>query len=167
MRAVALGGLVGRYLYGNIPRRQSGEELSLRQINLNRAETIRRLEFEFGLKADDIQRLIAFSTPREVEKWGVFNLFRIFWNDISRWLQSRRLARYFQHKYGLPPKELSYLARAIARQRAVAQRIAFLEVVQKIFHWWHVIHKPFAYAIFLVLTLHIILTMSLGSTWIF
>lgn len=167
MIAVALSGLVGRYLYGHIPRRKSGEELSLRQVHVDRAETIRRLKFEFGLKADDIQRLIAFSTPREVEKWGVLNLLRIFWDDMSRWLQSRRLARYFQHKYGLPPKELNYLTRAIAHQRVVAQRIAFLEVVHRIFHWWHVIHKPFAYTVLVILVLHIALTMSFGYTWIF
>ena len=167
MVAVALSGFVGRYLYGHIPRRKSGEELSLRQVHLDRAQTIRRLEFEFGLKADDIQRLIAFSTPEEIERWGILNLFRIFWGDISRWFSARRLARYFQRKYDLPPKEVRYLARAISRQRMIVQRLVFYDMVHKIFHWWHVIHKPFAYTVLVILVLHVAITVSFGYTWIF
>jgi len=167
MMAVALSGFIGRYLYGHIPRRKSGEELSLRQVHLDRAETIRRLEFEFGLKGPDIQKLVAFSTPRSIERWGILNLFRILWDDLSRWFQARRLARYFQHKYGLPPSEVNYLTRAIAKQRMLVQRIAFLDIVHKVFHWWHVIHKPFAYTVLVILVLHVAVTVSFGSTWIF
>lgn len=167
MMAVALSGFIGRYLYGHIPRRKSGEELTLRQVHLDRAETIRRLEFEFGLKGSDIQRLVAFSTPQEIEKWGILNLFRIFWDDVSRWFRARRLAEYFQHKYGLPPSEVRYLTRAISKQRMLVQRIAFLEIVHKVFHWWHVIHKPFAYTVLVILVLHVALTVSFGYTWIF
>ncbi|MCF7800845.1 MAG: hypothetical protein K9N34_02380 [Candidatus Marinimicrobia bacterium] len=167
MVAVALSGFVGRYLYGHIPRRKSGEELTLKQIHLDRAETLRRLEFEFGLKGEDIQQLVAFSIPKEIERWGVLNLFRILFEDVNRRFQARRLARYFQHKYGLPPREVRYLTRAIARQRLIMQRIAFFDTIHKIFHWWHVIHKPFAYTVLVILILHVAITVSFGYTWIY
>jgi len=56
----------------------------------------------------------------------------------------------------------------IARQKSLLlRRIAFLDTARSIFHYWHVVHFPFSVIMFLILAVHVIVTVSLGYTWIF
>ena len=35
------------------------------------------------------------------------------------------------------------------------------------FHYWHVIHKPFAYVMLVVVIIHVGVSIAFGYTWIF
>jgi hypothetical protein len=62
------------------------------------------------------------------------------------------------------PRELARLARRRAR---LERRVRRVESVRRIFHWWHVVHKPFAIVMMLIMAVHVTVTMSLGYTWVF
>jgi len=166
MLAVMLSGIVGRYLYGHIPRRRDGHEMSMEQMNTEKAAKLRSLQMEFGIAAEDINRLQNM-VPNISSKGTLASLYHLMVFDLSRRSQIKRLLNDFETRYGAGKQDLNYFKSTIEKQLVMNQRVVVLDAVSKLFHWWHVIHKPFAYAIFLVLTLHIILTMSLGFTWIF
>jgi len=46
------------------------------------------------------------------------------------------------------------------------RQIAFWNAAQSLFHYWHVIHKPFAYTMIVIMFIHIAVAVSLGYTWI-
>lgn len=62
------------------------------------------------------------------------------------------------------PRELARLAR---QRAALERRVRRLERIRSIFHWWHVVHKPFAVIMLLVMVIHIAVAISLGYTWVF
>jgi len=47
------------------------------------------------------------------------------------------------------------------------RQIAFWHAAQSLFHYWHVIHKPFAYTMIVIMFIHIAVAVSLGYTWKF
>lgn len=166
MIAVMLSGIVGRYLYGHIPRRRDGHALTQAQMDTEKASRLRSLQMEFGISAEDIS---ALSTPdMPGQKQGILSaLIDLLLFDIRKRSRINKMLAPLKAKYGMVQQDLEFLRSTIEQQVVIAQRIKVLDSVSKVFHWWHVIHKPFAYAIFLVLLGHIILTMSFGFTWIF
>jgi hypothetical protein len=42
-----------------------------------------------------------------------------------------------------------------------------LENIHKLFYYWHVFHKPFAIIMYLIMIVHIAISVWLGYTWIF
>ena len=61
-----------------------------------------------------------------------------------------------------PHRELER-AIAIAREdAALAKRILFLSRSEKVFHLWHVVHKPFSYTFAVLAMIHIGLVMMMG-----
>jgi len=166
MLAVMLSGIIGRYLYGHIPRRRDGHEMSLRQINTERAAKLRALQMEFGVDADDINQIQSMTPPSSNQ--SILNsMVSLVKFDLSRRSQLRTLLKTFNKKYGISKNDLGFIKATLNNQLVLNQRLVVLDAVNKIFHWWHLIHKPFAYAIFVVLILHVIITLSLGFTWIF
>ena len=47
------------------------------------------------------------------------------------------------------------------------QRILVLNRVQRLFHYWHVFHKPFAILMYVIMFVHVGVAVWLGYTWIF
>ncbi|MCF7822545.1 MAG: hypothetical protein K9N35_00075 [Candidatus Marinimicrobia bacterium] len=166
MIAVMLSGVVGRYLYGHIPRLRDGHEMSMEEMNMERAAKLRSLQMEFGITSEDINR-IQNMTPKTSTGNVLTSLYDLVAFDINRKHKVNAILKEFEIKYGTSRQDLVYFKSTIEKQLVMSQRVVVLEAVNKVFHWWHVIHKPFAYAIFLVLTLHIVLTLSFGFTWIF
>ena len=59
-------------------------------------------------------------------------------------------------------RELEKAIQAAAEEAALPKRLLFLSRSQKVFHLWHVIHKPFSYAFAVLALLHIGLQFVLG-----
>jgi hypothetical protein len=59
-------------------------------------------------------------------------------------------------------RELERAVHTAAEQAALSKRILFLSRSQKVFHLWHVVHKPFSYAFAVLAMLHIGLQFVLG-----
>jgi hypothetical protein len=57
---------------------------------------------------------------------------------------------------------LEKVVSAAAEEAALSKRLLFLPRSQKVFHLWHVVHKPFSYAFAVPALLHIGLQFVLG-----
>ena len=49
----------------------------------------------------------------------------------------------------------------------LARRIGLLRTFQKVFHYWHIAHLPFAIAMFVIMFIHVGVTIVFGYKWIF
>ncbi len=56
----------------------------------------------------------------------------------------------------------------ISRSKLVLSRkIGQLRVMQKLFRYWHIVHLPFAITMFIIMIVHIVVTITFGYKWIF
>jgi len=157
MVLVALSGVVGRYLYQQIPRARNGEALSLAEAERLDAALLTRLREEFGLDDAALQRLDALSTPPA--SGGLLRLAA----DSAR--RGRVLRRFTRECGDVPPDLLRRLARVVREKDAIHRRLAMWDRLHALFHYWHVVHKPFAAVMYVFMVVHVAVALMTGYGW--
>ncbi len=167
MVAVSLSGLIGRYLYAQIPRQVADAESCLLVF-----QTV--LERQTIVPQAVLQRLVFhLPDPNRVSHWSAFTaLVYIVASDLARPFRVARLrvsvlgVKSAIRSLGgfLPAKnvrleEVISLAR---KQALLSRRVIFLSHAQRVFELWHVVHKPFSYAFAVLALVHIGVAMLLG-----
>jgi len=173
MLAVSLSGVVGRYLYGQIPRSLSAAELSLKEVQDIQAKLGEQLAEQKILPQSDLGALLSLPSAERVQELPtVVALVYMMLLDLSRIFKVATLRRphlgFAEHFFtlgGLLKTSHPDLERAIAVARveaAIAKRVLFLSCSQKVFHLWHVVHRPFSYTFALLAIVHIVLVVMMG-----
>ncbi len=151
MMAVALSGVFGRYLYLQLPRNVLGEAMTIEQIQLQLEEADRLLREAHGLDARTMSTLATATTASG-------SLWRL---PLSNMLLGMRLRKQL-------PAGASMTVLAAAKARVLlGRRILFHNRIRELFHYWHVIHKPFAYLMLVIMVIHVAVTVALGYRWVF
>jgi hypothetical protein len=58
--------------------------------------------------------------------------------------------------------EVEEVVAAVRRKALLTKRMLFLDRAQRVFHLWHVVHRPFSYAFVVLALIHIINAVRLG-----
>jgi len=163
MIAVAASGVLGRYLYLQIPRTRAGDELSLRGAEAVSRELAERLQREFELPDAILADLDAVATSTTRPQAGALTLFLLLpWDGLRLRFALRRFGARFRD---LPGDERRRL-HLVMRQRAqLCRRVLLWDRLQQLFHYWHVFHKPFAVVMYLFMVVHILVAMATGYGW--
>ena len=165
MLAVWLSGMVGRFLYVQIPRNLQGSELTAEQVKdeLSRLATTIRSTSVGDLLMDQIDRKFSLVKHPDSILGTVGALTRLV--TIRREL--RHATRAVIAKGGLSRTSAERLTQATDERIALLRKSVALGQVQKLFHYWHAIHLPFTVIMFITLAAHVIVTVLIGYTWIF
>jgi len=167
MSAVVVSGVIGRYIYVQIPKGIHGNELTIADLQLENHRLADELSRRFGVPTEIIARIDAIAMPKkpvmQMSMIEVINFFVL--NDILRRSRLRRLFDRLEGK-GMTSAVLHRM-KALALQRmTLTRRIAFLEKFKEIFHLWHVIHLPFSLIMGIILVIHVGVAVAFGYTWI-
>lgn len=173
MLAVSLSGVVGRYLYSQIPRRLNAAEISCKELQDIRLELSQRLASQNALRQTDLQAALHLPSQESADRYpAIVALAYMFILDVLRPFRIAALRRRvipFGEKVatfgGLLPTRHRNLEQAIAlaqEEASLAKRILFLARSQQIFHLWHVVHKPFSYSFALLALLHVGVVLMMG-----
>jgi hypothetical protein len=170
MFAVSASGVVGRYLYAQIPRKVSTAELSMKELQELQEQLSQQLAAQRVLPEADVRALLRLPDANFVKKLPtVIALIYMMILDVVRVFRVARLRRHavgaVQSLFGFMPtrnRELEKAIHAAAEEAALSKRVLFLSRSQKVFHLWHVVHKPFSYAFAVLALLHIGLQFVLG-----
>ncbi len=173
MLAVSLSGIIGRYLYSQIPRSLNAAELSLKELQEVRTRLAQQLHDQKLLPQTNLQSLLRLPSPERVQRLPiVVALVYMVVLDVTRSFRIAKLRRStlpFGEKLrtlaGFLPARHADLERAISHARdeaALAKRVLFLSRSQQVFHLWHVVHKPFSYSFALLALLHIVTVIMMG-----
>lgn len=144
MVAVVASGVVGRFIYVQIPRNIEGRELSINELRDQQEQIITDLERESGLGAK-IRDLI--------------------YKDGD--LLDTKSLKAVLRKEGVSKHNFSAIMAAVKKEHVLTKRINRLNKMQQLFKYWHVAHKPFALIMLIVVVVHVIVTLALGYKWIF
>lgn len=173
MLAVSLSGVVGRYLYGQIPRRVNAAELSRKELQELQDKLAEQLANQKILRESDIRSALRLPAQETVD-WlpTPVALGYMFVLDLVRPFRIARLrngalsgSEHLTTVFGLLPTRHRELERAIsiAQEEAnLSKRILFLSRTQKVFHLWHVVHKPFSYTFAVLALIHIGVVIMMG-----
>jgi hypothetical protein len=173
MIAVMASGFVGRYLYAQIPRRINAAEISLQEMQTVTGELTEQLHKQSVVSAEELKPLLVAPTQEDVDKMSVpaallmmvrYDLRRPFLVAAVR-RRSMGAGGRFLTFWGLLRSRHRALEQVIdlARRRSwMATKISFLSKAHEVFHWWHVVHRPFSYSFAVLVCLHITVAMLMG-----
>ncbi len=153
MAAVALSGALGRYLYRQIPRSRTGDELSLAEVEARDRELSRQLVESFGLPPEAIIELETAAEAGIDPNRSLPSL--LIATRIDAFAMRRRLRRFRRRYSGLDPRLRRLFERTVARKARLRRRLLLWPRLRQIFHYWHVLHKPFAIIMYLFMVVHI------------
>ncbi len=173
MWAVVASGIVGRYLYSQIPRHLNTAEMTLKEIEASREELRRQLEAQTVLTAAEVEEALHVPDPEAVSRMSAPRaLFVMLATDVARPFSISRLrrrslgpVRRWLSLQGLLPAgspEFEQVIRLVRRQAWLSTKIVFLGKVQRLFHLWHVVHRPFSYSFAVLAFLHVGVVILMG-----
>jgi hypothetical protein len=162
MIAVAASGVLGRYLYLQIPRTRAGEELALADLEKEDRALGERLRSEFQLDDRILKRLDALAGEASRSSGLAGAVFGIF---SAQLLLPFRLRSFEREWRGASRKAVGELVRVARRKTVVRRRIVFWEALHRLFHYWHVIHKPFAVVMYVFMIVHVVVASMTGYGW--
>lgn len=173
MLAVSLSGIVGRYLYSQIPRRVNAAEFSRKELQELQDKMAQQLAGQKFLREADVRSALRLPSQETVDRLPVpAALVYMFVLDLLRPFRIAHLrngalrgSEHLTTLAGLLPTRHRELERAIAVAReeaALSKRILFLSRTQQVFHLWHVAHKPFSYSFAVLALVHIGVVFMMG-----
>ncbi|KAA3633150.1 MAG: hypothetical protein DWP97_09755 [Calditrichaeota bacterium] len=169
MLAVMFSGIIGRYIYIQIPRDEEGQELALGQLDQKHEELSNMLIENYDISKKSIDRINRMIEPKfSHDSKGIFALFVIITDDIQRPFRFWKLKRYITKTYpAFPPKAIRRIMHLSKTKSLMLRRRKFLGAVTNVFHLWHVIHKPFAWIMIIIMLIHVTITVLMGYKWVF
>jgi len=162
MVVVASSGVLGRYLYLQIPRTRRGEERALAELEAEDRELSDELRTRFRLDEAQLARLDALvALP---ERTGLLRGFlRLVTDDLRLRSALRAFARGCR---SVPPAVVRDFERVVRQKAHVHRRILLWDRVHELFHYWHVLHKPFALVMYLFMIVHVAVALATGYGWV-
>ncbi|CAH0995760.1 hypothetical protein EMA8858_01887 [Emticicia aquatica] len=157
MVAVVASGVVGRFIYLQIPRTIQGRELSLNEIRGMQTELAEKIEIE--LSSEKLNEILAL-TKRSSSKKNIIAQYLADWKlkiNIKQQLKKTNLER----------QKLNGVMSLVSNELNMNRKIERLQVMQKWFNYWHVIHLPFAIIMLVIMLIHVGVTIAFGYKWIF
>ena len=173
MVCVALSGIIGRYLYAQIPRSLNAAEVSLNELQLSERELSEALVGQSIYSEGQLNRVMQMPPAAHIRRIGpLLAIGEMIALDIQRPFHVaglRRASCGFARKLfsvgGLLSSgntEVEHVVRLVRQKASLSKRVVFLDQSQRVFHLWHVIHRPFSYAFAVLAIIHIVVVMGLG-----
>jgi len=161
MLVVATSGVLGRYLYLQIPRTRAGEALALAELERHDRELSERLRTGFGLGERELDRIEALvAVP---ERTGlVAGLVRMLFGQLRL---RAALAGFARSCRGVPRPLYREFERVVQQKALARRRVVLWDRVHELFHYWHVMHKPFALVMYLFMAVHVAVAVMTGYAW--
>lgn len=164
MTAVVISGIVGRFIYVQIPRSISGQELSIRELD----ELNENFNLKLNLLNSDLHKKIEDSSSKE--KYRDITFSGSISIIISDYLIRKKILNEVKNELKISScsnEQIKEILKTVKLKLITSRRIGLLKIMHKIFKYWHIVHLPFAIAMFIIMILHVIVTIAFGYKWIF
>jgi hypothetical protein len=165
MVAVFLSGIIGRFIYLQIPHTIDGHELSLNEVRDLKTDVVQVIRNSYSLD-EETYRILADSIKRKVELYNESSFIRYTRNYFND-LKSIRRARSALRMTNLPKNERKMILGLLKDDLQLNEKIERLDTMQNLFKYWHVIHSPFALVMLVIMLIHVAVTIVFGYRWIF
>jgi hypothetical protein len=173
MMAVALSGVIGRYLYSQIPRSLTTIELSWQELESARRELESQLTRQSMISSGDLRAALSMPSPERARQMSLLSAVGLMLLlDLRRPFQAASLRRRvlgfwgsLRTLFGLLPsgeRELEHIVAVARGQSKLSKKMLFLSRSHQVFDLWHIVHRPFSYAFAVLACIHIVTAILLG-----
>ncbi len=165
MVAVFLSGIVGRFIYLQIPHTIEGQELSINDIRAMKTDVAGILKSSHNIDEESFN-IITDSIKKKVELYHSNALIRYF----KKYFDDRKtihLVKSVLRKHKVPKKEMRQIMDLVNDDIKLNRKIERLATMQNLFKYWHVVHSPFALVMLIIMVVHVGVTIAFGYRWIF
>lgn len=165
MVAVVASGVIGRYIYLQIPRSIEGRELNLSEINQIKDGLNARLKSVYQIEENILDQIMT-AVKKRPDRSGNGMLKR----SIVKFIFERRTIKEVKsilktHQIrGVTFREVMGLIKV---EISLNRKIDRLISMQNLFRYWHVAHMPFALLMLIIMLIHVVVTLTFGARWIF
>jgi len=162
MVAVVLSGVIGRFVYIQIPRTIEGRELTLTEVKAMKMKLSSAINSSLKMDEGLKNQIIAFTLSKDehAERTGF----------VTQYLENKRaigsISKSMKMK-NVHPKQRVSVIRLLREEISLSYKIKRLQTMQRLFKYWHVAHLPFALIMAVILIIHVAVTLSFGYKWIF
>ena len=164
MVAVVASGVIGRFIYLQIPRTIQGRELSLHEIQEMKTTNTSNISESPDRVSVNIGDLIKSAAIKPADQYNGFGGFFQQYIDeyktkniISSRLSSEKMSQI----------EIAGVMKLVANEMALTRKIQRLVTMQQLFRYWHIAHLPFALIMLIIMIVHVAVTLAFGYKWIF
>ena len=167
MIAVVISGVIGRFIYIQIPRSIQGQEYSLDELKSLNQDYTDRLKIEFGLDDILIGKLEYF---RNLQVQTKVNFFLISGLIIKDYFTNKKLISEIKKELilrNIKSSSVKEIVKLCNSKLILSRRISLLHSVHTIFKYWHIIHLPFAIIMMVIMMVHVGVAVAFGYNWIF
>ena len=165
MVAVVISGVIGRYIYLQIPHTIEGREMSLNEINQTKVVLNEKLILVYQLD-EIVLEAIMQAVKKRPDRSGS-NMVR---RSISKFIFERNTIKevktILQGK-NISGKNFKEVMGIIKSEIELNRKIDRLITMQNLFKYWHVAHLPFAILMLIIMLVHVMVTVTFGAHWIF
>ncbi|MEO0471863.1 MAG: hypothetical protein AAF206_19715 [Bacteroidota bacterium] len=144
MVAVVLSGVIGRFIYIQIPHSIEGRALSLGEVQALKNSLIGELREKFA--GDETLMGIADEMARDDEV-------------AANRATVRRISQALMKK-NIPVEERQSIVKLVKNEVSLSRKITRLDTMLKLFRYWHVVHLPFALVMLVIAIVHIGVTLT-------
>lgn len=165
MVAVFLSGIIGRFIYIQIPRTIEGRELTLNEVQNQRQDIVLLLKNEYNLD-EESYRLISktlINNPTEEGSSKPKGMLGNYFTDRRFVKQLKRSLKVNQ----LSKSQKREVLNLVKGEISLNGKIERLTTMQNLFKYWHVAHLPFAFVMLIIMIIHVVVTIVFGYRWIF
>ena len=165
MVAVVLSGVIGRYIYLQIPRTIEGGEMNLNEINQIKDDLNEKLVRDYQLNEAVLVQIMQAVKMRP-DRSGK----SMFKRSIAKFKFERKTIREVKtilKEHYVSGKNFHQVMKLIKYEINLNRKLDRLITMQNLFKYWHVAHLPFAVLMLVIMVIHIIVTVTFGARWIF
>ena len=165
MVAVFLSGIIGRFIYIQIPRSIEGRELTLNEIKDLKNDVGEILNSSYKIDEESLKTIVE-STKKKINIYHNNFFIRIFrsYKDDANTLRKVKTVLKKNHFHRDQYKQIIKL---VKNEISINRRIDRLVTMQNLFKYWHVAHLPFALVMLIIMIIHVAVTIIFGYRWIF
>ena len=167
MIAVVISGIIGRFIYIQIPRSIQGQEYSLDELKSLNQDYTDRLKVDFGIDDILIGKLEHF---RNIQIHIRVNFFLISGLIIKDYFANKKLVGEIRRELisrEIKSRNVKEIVKLCNSKLILSRRITLLHSVHIIFKYWHIIHLPFAIIMMIIMMVHVGVAVAFGYNWIF
>lgn len=165
MVAVVASGVIGRFIYIQIPRTIEGRALSLNEVTAMKGNLEEVLTGVYRLEASTSRTIMQSVDLKGQTKdgRGETNWYGQYMEDRKSVDRVKKLLR--ENRLSNP--DIRLVTKMVKNEITLNNRIGRLHLMQKLFKYWHVAHLPFALVMLVIMVIHVGITLAFGYRWIF
>lgn len=165
MVAVFASGIIGRFIYIQIPRSIDGRELSNNEVKGMKSDVAEIVRSNYNLD-EESYTILSESVKKKFDLYKKNPVSRY----ITKYMDDRRAVRSVKmvlRRNKLPESEYRKVIKLVKDEISLNRRIERLDTMRNLFRYWHVAHLPFALVMLIIMVIHVGVTILFGYRWIF